>query len=95
VNEPDLGKVMPGMAAVVTVDAYPGREFDAWVGFVSPVAEFTPKNVETPELRTSLMYEVRIFFRDPDDALRLGMPATVCMREGRAIEVVRATTPVN
>jgi HlyD family secretion protein len=67
----------------VSVDAFPGREFDAWVGFVSPVAEFTPKNVETPELRTSLMYEVRVFFNDPRDLLRLGMPATVRLRPDR------------
>ena len=87
VSEPDLGKVRPGMAAAVTVDAFPGREFDGWVGFVSPVAEFTPKNVETPELRTSLMYEVRVFFRDSQDALRLGMPATVTMRPGHSVVV--------
>jgi HlyD family secretion protein len=82
VNETDLGKVRPGGAAAITVDAFPGRTFTGWVGFVSPVAEFTPKNVETPELRTSLVYEVRVFFRDPGDALRLGMPATVSLRPG-------------
>jgi HlyD family secretion protein len=47
------------------------------VGFISPVAEFTPKTVQTQELRTSLVYEVRVFVRDPSDELRLGMPATV------------------
>ena len=44
---------------------------------ISPVAEFTPKDVQTPELRTSLVYEVRVFVNDPSDELRLGMPATV------------------
>ena len=83
VQEVDLGKVRPGTTAAVTVDAFPGREFDAWVGFVSPSAEFTPKNVETPELRTSLVYEVRVFFKDPHDLLRLGMPATVRVMPGR------------
>jgi HlyD family secretion protein len=77
VSEPDLGKVRPGMAAFVAVDSFPGRRFDGWVGFVSPVAEFTPKAVQTEELRTSLVYEVRVFVQDPSDALRLGMPATV------------------
>jgi HlyD family secretion protein len=77
VSEPDLGKVRPGMAAAVTVDSFPGRRFDGWVGFISPVAEFTPKPVQTQELRTSLVYEVRVFVKDPSDELRLGMPATV------------------
>jgi len=77
VAEPDLGKVHPGMRAGVSVDAFPGRTFPAWVGFVSSVAEFTPKNIETTDLRTSLVYEVRVFVRDPSDVLRLGMPATV------------------
>ena len=95
VNEPDLGKVRPGMAAAIRVDAFAGRELDGWVGFVSPVAEFTPKNVETPELRTSLMYEVRVYFRDPEDALRLGMPATVSMRPARSISAVPATQSVH
>jgi HlyD family secretion protein len=77
VSEPDLGAVKPGLAATVTVDSFPGRRFEGWVGFVSPVAEFTPKTVETDELRTSLVYEVRVFVKDPGDTLRLGMPATV------------------
>ena len=65
------------MAASVAVDSFPERRFDGWVGFISPVAEFTPKTVQTEELRTSLVYEVRVFVKDPEDALRLGMPATV------------------
>ncbi len=77
VSEPDLGKVRPGMAASVEVDSFPQRRFEGWVGFISPVAEFTPKSVETKELRTSLVYEVRVFVKDPSDDLRLGMPATV------------------
>jgi len=77
VAEPDLGKVHPGMAAAIMVDSFPNRRFEGWVGFVSPVAEFTPKTVQTEELRTSLVYEVRVFVKDPSDQLRLGMPATV------------------
>jgi HlyD family secretion protein len=79
VSEPQLGKVHPGMRATITVDSFPDRPFQGWVGFVSPVAEFTPKNVETEELRPSLVYEVRVFTEDPDDNLRLGMPATVAL----------------
>src|SRR5215831_518167 len=79
VSEPDLGKVFPGMAASIAVDSFPERRFEGWVGFISPVAEFTPKAVQTQELRTSLVYEVRVFVKDPGDALRLGMPATVSL----------------
>ena len=75
--ETDLGHVHPGMTASVSVDAFPGRSFAGWVGFISPVAEFTPKSVQTEELRSSLVYEIRIFVKDPADELRLGMPATV------------------
>jgi membrane fusion protein PltH len=77
VGEPDLGRIRPGEAAKIAVDAFAGRSFDGWIGFISPVAEFTPKDVQTEELRTSLVYEVRVFVKDPGDELRLGMPATV------------------
>jgi HlyD family secretion protein len=82
VSEPDLGKVRTGMQTSVAVDSFPGRRFDGWVGFVSPVAEFTPKTVETTELRTSLVYEVRVFVKDPQNSLPLGMPATVHLPTG-------------
>jgi len=77
VTETDLGKVRPGMKAEIAVDAFPKRAFPGWVGFISPVAEFTPKTVQTTDLRTSLVYEIRVFVKDPSDELRLGMPATV------------------
>jgi HlyD family secretion protein len=77
VSETDLDAVREGLKAAVTVDAFPGRSFAGWVGFISPTAEFTPKSVETTELRSSLVYEVRVFVQDPQDELRLGSPATV------------------
>ncbi len=77
VAEPDLGAVHEGMRASVTVDAFKGRAFPGWIGFISPMAEFTPKSVETTELRSSLVYEIRVFVADPGDELRLGMPASV------------------
>jgi membrane fusion protein PltH len=79
ISEPDLGKIRPGMTASIEVDAFPQRRFDGWIGFISPVAEFTPKSVQTEELRTSLVYEVRVFVKDPADELRLGMPASVVL----------------
>jgi HlyD family secretion protein len=80
VSDPDLGRVHPGEAAAVATDSFPGRTFTGWIGFISSVAEFTPKSVQTEELRTSLVYEVRVFVKDPQDELRLGMPATVRLR---------------
>lgn len=77
VSETQLGHVDHGMGAMVTTDSFPGRSFEGWVGFISPIAEFTPKTVQTEDLRTSLVYEVRIHVKDPDNELRLGMPATV------------------
>jgi len=76
-GETELGRIKPGMAASVTTDTFPDQPIAGHVGFISSVAEFTPKSVQTEELRTSLVYEVRVFVDDPDDRLRLGMPATV------------------
>jgi HlyD family secretion protein len=72
-----LGRVKPGAAARISTDSYPGKVYAAWVGSISPTAEFTPKNVETPELRTRLVYQLRVFACNPQFELRLGMPATV------------------
>jgi len=77
VSETDLGRIRPGMTASIAVDGFPNRRIPGWIGFISPVAEFTPKTVQTEELRTSLVYEVRAFVKDDADVLRLGMPATV------------------
>lgn len=79
-SEPDLGKVRPGMMAEVSTDSYLDKRYRAWVGFVSPTAEFTPKSVETREVRTALVYQARVFVCAPHDELRLGMPATVTIR---------------
>ncbi|HXQ11248.1 MAG TPA: HlyD family efflux transporter periplasmic adaptor subunit [Caulobacteraceae bacterium] len=80
VSESDLPRVHSGATAFVSVDGFPDRRFKGWVGFISSVAEFTPKTVQTPELRTSLVYEIRVFVTDPGDDLKLGMPATVTLR---------------
>ena len=84
VNEPDLGKLRPGMAAQVFTDSYPDRPVAGTVGYISSVAEFTPKSVQTEDLRTSLVYEVRIVVEDATDALRLGQPVTVRIAVGQA-----------
>ncbi|MEF8794754.1 efflux RND transporter periplasmic adaptor subunit [Thiohalorhabdus sp.] len=75
--EPRLGRVAPGRAAVIRTDTFPDRSFPARVGHISPTAEFTPKTVQTTEVRPDLVSRVRINACEPFDALRLGMPVTV------------------
>lgn len=77
VSEPDLPRVRPGMAVRVVTDGRPGNALAAQIAFISPVAEFTPKSVQTEELRTSLVYEMRVRVDDTGDVLRMGQPATV------------------
>ncbi len=77
VPESRLGELREGMEANVYVDSFPNEAIKAKVGYISDTAEFTPKSVQTEELRTSLLYEVRIFVDDEENRLRMGMPATV------------------
>lgn len=82
VSEPGLGKLAPGMAAEVFTDSHPDQPVHGTVGYISSVAEFTPKSVQTEELRTSLVYEVRVLVEDGENRLRLGQPATVHFANG-------------
>lgn len=77
VDEPDLGRLRLGMRAEITSDSFPGKRYEGWVGYISPTAEFTPKTVQTEEIRTHLVYQVRVFACNPEGELRLGMPVTV------------------
>lgn len=77
VTEKELGRVYEGQQARVYIDSLPGKAIGGQVGYISGTAEFTPKHVQTEELRTSLVYEVRVYVDDADNVLRLGMPATV------------------
>lgn len=77
VEERDLGKLRHGMPALVSSDSFPAKQYKGWIGYISPTAEFTPKAVETTELRTSLVYQLRVYVCNPQDQLRLGMPVTV------------------
>jgi HlyD family secretion protein len=77
VSEPNLGRIRPGMEASVFSDSRPDQAFRAQVGFISPQAEFTPKNVETTDQRTDLVYRLRLVVDDPQSELRQGMPVTV------------------
>ena len=76
VAEPQLGQVQPGRKLLVYRDGR-SQPYAAVVGFVSPTAEFTPKNVETTDLRTAQVYRLRVIISQPDAGLRQGMPVTV------------------
>jgi HlyD family secretion protein len=80
VNEPNLGKIYPGMEAEIYTDTKTNPVYHGKIGFISPVAEFTPKNVETTDLRTDLVYRLRIYADDPTHGLLQGMPVTVKLR---------------
>ena len=84
VPQPDLGLIRPGAAVRVAVDAVPGKTYPGRVGFVSPTAEFTPKSVETREVRNDLVFRIRILADDPDNVLRQGMPVTITLEPAPA-----------
>ncbi|MDR2000831.1 MAG: efflux RND transporter periplasmic adaptor subunit, partial [Zoogloeaceae bacterium] len=77
ISEPNLSRAHHGSRAKIRIDSVADHALEGWVGFISSVAEFTPKAVQTEDLRTNLVYEIRVFVKDPDNVLRLGMPATV------------------
>lgn len=77
IPEKYLGVVFPGMRAEILTDSPDKKNYTGQVGFISPVAEFTPKTVETTELRSDLVYRLRIIADNPDRGLRQGMPVTV------------------
>lgn len=79
--EPLLARVAPGTVVSVTSDS--GHTYHGTIGYVSPRAEFTPKTVETPELRTQLVYRLRIRVSDPDAGVRQGMPMTIQLPDGK------------
>ncbi len=77
VQEPDLGRIHPGMKVEIRTDSRRDKPYTGQIGYISPRAEFTPKTVETTQLRTALVYRLRIVVDNPDEGLRQGMPATV------------------
>lgn len=86
VDEKNLGQAQPGQAVLLYTDSRPDKPYHGKIGFVSPSAEFTPKTVETPDLRTDLVYRLRIVVTDADGALRQGMPVTVSFDNGNGHE---------
>lgn len=82
IPETNLANVKYGMKVKVLTDTInpetgKPREYTGWVGYISPVAEFTPKTVQTEDLRTDLVYRIRVYIYDIDEYLRQGMPVTI------------------
>jgi HlyD family secretion protein len=75
VSETELGKVKLGQEASVTVDSYKDKTFTGKVIYISPDAEFTPKNIQTKDERTKLVFAVKIHIHNPGSELKDGMPA--------------------
>ena len=83
VNEAELGKIKLGQNAKITIDADPTKSFDGTVVYISPTAEFTPKNVQTKEERTKLVFAVKIEINNPDGTLKPGLPADATIVAGQ------------
>ncbi len=77
VTEDRLGEVHPGMPLQVYSDTHPDKPYTGQIGYISPQAEFTPKSVETPELRSALVYRLHVIIPNAGKDLRQGMPVTV------------------
>lgn len=82
VNEKDLGNIKYGQKVKVLTDTInpqtaKNREYEGQIGYISPVAEFTPKTVQSTDIRTDLVYRIRVYIDNIDDYLRQGMPVTI------------------
>jgi HlyD family secretion protein len=98
VSEVDLGRVRPGQEVSVKIDTPGVPLFKGRIGFISTAAEFTPKTVETQELRTALVYRIRIIVPGAGDILRQGMPVTVSVLDAASpasmtTSTLRSTAP--
>lgn len=80
VNEKDLPKIKLGQLVEVTVDAFPTKKFDGKIIYISPEAEFTPKNIQTKEERTKLVFAVKVKIDNPDYELKAGIPADAVIK---------------
>ncbi len=75
IGERDLGRVKLGQRVRVTTDSYPGRVYWGRVSFIAAEAEFTPKEIQTPEERVKLVYRIKVDLANPRHELKSNMPA--------------------
>ncbi|WP_304546151.1 HlyD family efflux transporter periplasmic adaptor subunit [Sulfurimonas microaerophilic] len=76
ISEAELGEIKQGQKMLIYSDAR-GEPYQGYVGFISPIAEFTPKNIETPQLRPDLVYRFRVIITNPTPELKQGLPVTI------------------
>jgi len=77
--EPDVAKVSLGARVAVRADAFPAETFSGHVSWISPKAEFTPKNVQTRSARSELVYAVKVVVPNEQGRLLVGMPVEVLL----------------
>jgi HlyD family secretion protein len=80
IPEPQLGLVQYGGPVMVRVDTWPDRTFEGYVTYIAPEAEFTPRNVQTREDRTRLVFRIKVTLPNPDGLLKPGMPADATLQ---------------
>lgn len=80
VTAAELGRVKLGGRAEVTIDSFPGKTFEGKIVYISPEAEFTPKNIQTREDRVKLVFAVKIELPNPEGQLKPGLPAEAIIR---------------
>ena len=81
IPENRYGEIRLGQEATVTVDSFPGVTFKATVIQIADQAEFTPRNVQTMEGRSSTVFAIKLSVQDPDGKLKIGMPADVVFKK--------------
>jgi HlyD family secretion protein len=74
ITEPDLGRVKLGQRVRITSDSYPGKVYEGRISFIASEAEFTPKQIQTPEERVKLVYRIKIDVDNPHHELKSNMP---------------------
>jgi HlyD family secretion protein len=79
VPEAELPRIALGQKASVAIDAYPGRSYEGEVVYIAQTAEFTPKNIQTKDERTKLVFGVKVRVPNPDGTLKAGIPADVVL----------------
>jgi len=80
VTDKELGRVKLGGAAEIKIDTFPDKSFPGQITYISPEAEFTPKNVQTKEDRVKLVFGVKVEIENKDGLLKPGLPADALIR---------------
>lgn len=87
VPESQIGMLRLSLPARVYTDAFPDKPFPATARYIASRAEFTPKEVQTPDERVKLVYAVKLYLdENPDHCLTPGLPADAVIRWQDGVE---------